>query len=97
MPLAVLLTTRGGTCDSMSRPTTESCGTVRWMRPSSGAQSAGANVPALKPGPSWLYTSSMRRCTAGGALSAAYTARLPPFEWPPTYTRFGARGVTACR
>ena len=31
MPLAVLLTTRGGTCDSMSRPTTESCGTVRWM------------------------------------------------------------------
>ena len=97
IPLAVLLTTCGSMGDSMSRPTTESCGTVRWMRSSSGAQSAGANVPALNPGPSWLYTRSMRRCTAGGALSAAYTARLPPFEWPPTYTRFGARCATACR
>ena len=28
----------------------------------------------------------MRCCTSGAAVSAAYSARLPPLEWPPTTT-----------
>ena len=65
-------------------PNAEDSGTVLCSRAQKRSSSMRGEGSSRNEGPSWLYTPCMRANTPSSATSAAYSARLPPFEWPPT-------------
>ena len=59
--------------------------------PRTARYSSVSTVSRGNPGPSNEYTAFIRRLTEGEQNAEAKTARLPPYEWPPT--RSGTRSA----
>ena len=71
-----------------------SSGTMLMMRGSISLYASHWVKASKKPGPSLLYIAVIFSLTAGHAETAAYTAKLPPLEWPPT--RMGISKSAKC-
>ena len=78
-------------------PTAEDSGIKRFTRAFTLWYSGVAMMSASKPGPSFEYTSMMRSLVFSLQNAAAYTARFPPLEWPPTRKGHMSASLTRSR
>ena len=87
-PLAEERTIRvSAICGSNSLPTTEKPGMMRVVLGSIRSMQLRSMTSGQRPGPSSRYTCSTRCQSSSSNRQAAYRARFPPLEWPPSSQR----------